>query len=468
MHFWRKFLTDPRAIALAAALAAFCAVLFSPAIFNDGDTYWHIEAGRWMIDNRAVLRIDPFSYTFAGHPWPTHEWLSEVLIAFAYVGLGWSGVALLFAAAFALTAGLLARHLGRTVGGLTLVVVTLVALCGTAPSLLARPHLLALPLVEIWTAGLLAARAQGRAPHWSQGLVMLLWANLHGGFMLGLALIIPFLAEVLSERNAVQTRGWLRFSVLAVIAAVLTPGGINGLLFPIQLMAMPALYQIDEWQPLPLNSLQPLLIGGGATLFILMTRGARVKPWRLLTVLVLTYLALAQARHAMLLAIIGPLLLAEPLAAALQEPPRNGKATTRPGFLFTFLLLLIAGARLIWPIPELDNPATPQAALAQVPEELRHSPVLNDYRFGGYLIFRDVAPFIDGRAELYGQKFLNQYMRIASGDSRTLKAALGRYHIRWTLLAPASPAATAMDHMPGWRRIYADPVAVVHVLEEKP
>lgn len=421
-----------------------------------------------MIDNRTVLRIDPFSYTFAGHPWQTHEWLSEVLIAFAYVGLGWSGVALLFAAAFALTAGLLARHLGRTVGGVTLVVTTIVALCGTAPSLLARPHLLALPLAEIWVAGLLIARTEKRAPHWALAIIMLLWANLHGSFMLGLALLVPFLAEVLQEKKAAQTRDWLRFTALTILAAILTPGGISGLMFPVRLMSMPALYQIDEWQPLPLSGLQPLLFGAAAVLFVLMTRGVKVKPWRLVTVLMLAYMALAQARHAMLLAIIGPLLLAEPLAEALQEPPRNGRAATHPGLFFTFILLLVAATRLIWPLTKLENAATPEAALSHVPETLRHSPVLNDYRFGGYLIFSDVAPFIDGRAELYGQTFMNQYMRIADGDAGAVKTALTRYHIRWTLLAPTSPAAAVMDHQPGWKRIYADPVAVVHIREDKP
>ena len=92
---------NARLIVLGAALAAFAVVLFAPAVLNDGDTYWHIAAGRWMLDNQAVLRIDPFSYTFAGHPWQTHEWLAEIAMALAYVGAGWSGVVLLFGAAAA-------------------------------------------------------------------------------------------------------------------------------------------------------------------------------------------------------------------------------------------------------------------------------------------------------------------------------------------------------------------------------
>ena len=64
--------------ALAAALAGFALAAFSPGLLNDGDTYWHIRAGEWMLAHRAVLRSDVFSYTMAGAPWHTQEWLAEI------------------------------------------------------------------------------------------------------------------------------------------------------------------------------------------------------------------------------------------------------------------------------------------------------------------------------------------------------------------------------------------------------
>lgn len=468
MYFWRKLLTDPRAAALLAAFAAFCVALFAPGLFNDGDTYWHIEAGRWMIDNRAVLHIDPFSYTFAGKPWQAHEWLSEIIIALAYVGLGWSGVALLFAATFALTAGLLGWHLSRRLSGITLIVVIILALCCTTGGLLARPHVLALPLIELWTAALIRARAEGRTPAWQLLIAMVLWANLHGSFMFGLALLVPFLLEILGEKKYDQAKRWALFSVLAVLAAMITPNGIDTLTFPVKLMAMPELYSISEWRPPVLKGMQPLTLTVGATLFVLLSRGARIRVWRLVTLLGLLYMSLLQARHGQLLAIAGAQLIADPLGEALHNGPRNGKATSRAGEIFCALILLAVAVRLMMPIRSLDNAVTPAAALAHLPEPYRHQPMLNEYAFGGYLIFNDMAPFIDGRAELYGQDFLRQYGRLAAGDSKTLNKVLQQYRITWSLLSPGSPAVTALDHTPGWRRIYADKTAVLHIREKQP
>ena len=85
--------------AIGAGLAAFALAAFAPAILNDGDTYWHIRAGEWMLAHHAVLHADPFSYTALGAPWHSAEWLSEILMALAFRADGWSGIHLLFAAA---------------------------------------------------------------------------------------------------------------------------------------------------------------------------------------------------------------------------------------------------------------------------------------------------------------------------------------------------------------------------------
>jgi hypothetical protein len=89
-------------------------------------------------------------------------------------------------------------------------------------------------------------------------------------------------------------------------------------------------------------------------------------------------------------------------------------------------------------------------------------PVLNDYGFGGYLIFAGIPPFIDGRAELYGDEFIKRYVQAMLLESDELPKLLDQYDIAWTLIAPERPAALLLDHLPGWRRLYADDIAVVH------
>ena len=186
-------------IPLFGAVLAFALVCVTPAVLNDADTYWHIAAGSWMLDHRALLRVDPFSYTFAGKPWQVHEWLSEILMALAWRVSGWNGIVLLSAAAFAATAGLLIWYLGRFLSATALGVIAVLALSCGSGSLLARPHLLALPLLAFWTIALLSARDERRAPSiWLTPLIAL-WANLHDSYLLGLALIAVFALEAMLE-----------------------------------------------------------------------------------------------------------------------------------------------------------------------------------------------------------------------------------------------------------------------------
>jgi hypothetical protein len=94
-----------------------------------------------------------------------------------------------------------------------------------------------------------------------------------------------------------------------------------------------------------------------------------------------------------------------------------------------------------------------------------HGPVFNSEGFGGYLIFRGVPTFIDGRVELYGNGFLARYIAAEQGDEPTLTALLDQYGIAWTLLAPEEGATLHLDHLEGWRRVYSDDHAVIHIRE---
>lgn len=463
-YIFRMAVRQNLLIAFVAALAAYALVAFTPQIFNDGDTYWHIAAGERMLDSRAVLFSDPFSYTFAGQPWNAHEWLSEVLMALAFRAGGWAGVALLFAASFALAAGLLSAQLGRFLAWRERAVAVVLALALMMPSLLARPHLLALPLLVLWTAGLVAARAGKRAPSPWLWPVMTLWANLHGGFLFGFLIAgLLGLEALFAEPDRMRTfRGWAVFGAGALAAASLTPHFVDGLLFPLRLVFITHLANVGEWQPTSFTGLKPfelVLLGG---FFLAATRGVKLPASRVLILLVMTHLALGHMRHQIVFAAVVPLILAEPLAnAAPERTPRWAYA------MAVAALVAITIARLTLPVARGGAAVTPEAALAHVPQSVVHAPVLNEYGFGGYLIFVHVKPFIDSRAELYGDEFLKNYARIIAPEPQALEATLARYGIRWTLLKPDSPAVAVLDMMPGWRRLYADDVAVVHVRADR-
>ncbi len=83
---------------------------------------------------------------------------------------------------------------------------------------------------------------------------------------------------------------------------------------------------------------------------------------------------------------------------------------------------------------------------------------------GGYLIWRQVPVFVDGRAELYGETFEMAYYRaLQLKDVDGFLDLLKRYDIDAVMLDPTTPASTFLDHIDGWRRLYADDRVVVHV-----
>jgi len=454
---------------VAAALIGYGAVLFAHPFLNDPDTYWHIKAGQWILHNGAVPHADPFSYTFAGAPWVAHEWLSEALMALAY-GLGaWNGVVIFFGIVTALTFWLLASRLSLHLKQPASLIAFLLAAACIAPSLLARPHLLSLPILVLWLGGLLAAREKGAAPPAWLLPLMALWANLHGSFAFGLALVPPIALETLMEAQATRgrlARAWGLFLAAAIGMSLLTPNGWHGLLFPLQLVGVKHISNISEWAPLDFHTLQPLELALMATLYITFTRPVRLAIPRLLTLIALLHFALHQSRHQMLAGIVGAMLLAEPLGRALGGNSSESRSAPSPRAWLVSgaaIAVLLTAMRLMHPIVRGDDRASPITALDHVPMEIRREAVLNSYEFGGYLIFSDVKPFIDGRADMYGDDFVLNYLSAMTSDQPALQRLVEKYGIQWAILGVASPASDMLGALPHWRRLYADRIAVVYV-----
>jgi hypothetical protein len=134
---------------------------------------------------------------------------------------------------------------------------------------------------------------------------------------------------------------------------------------------------------------------------------------------------------------------------------------------------LLAGAvpllafRAIVPLLPPEGPANPRRLIAAIPPELKHSPVLNEYTFGGPLILAGVRPYIDGRGEVYGDEFVADYVKIADGDMRAFNDAVQRYDIRWTMLARSQTNLVRNIEGSGqWRRVYADGIGIIDVRKE--
>ncbi len=472
---------------LLLALVAVLRTLAEPrSVLGDPDTYLHIAAGRWALVHRTLPIHDPFSHTMAGKIWIPHEWLAEVIMAAIYYGLaGWQGLVLMTAALFAVAMAILTRRLLRYGEPLSTAILAFATAVTLLPHLLARPHILALPVMVVWTAELFEARDAGRRPSPIILPLMTLWANLHGGYMFGVALTLYLAVEAVvfpgAQGRRREASGWARFFGLTLVASLITPLGLGGLLQPLRMVAMPAmLASVSEWQSPNFQGLQPLELWLLGAIFIGFSTGVRLPISRLLLLLGLFHLSLQHVRHADLLCIVGPLAIGASLGPRIaklvrSDPPsvvavlaRRLAAPARPPALLLALGLCgVAGLAFgLQPLPRADSDSRPAAAVAAAGRMGLSGPVFNTESFGGYLIFNGIPTYIDGRFELYGDDFLKSYLKAVGGREPALTEALDGHGVTWTLLSPGEGAVAQRDHRPGWRRVYTDPVAVIHVRQD--
>jgi hypothetical protein len=481
---WRAWL--PSLPWIVGLLAMGRALVASAALLNDPDTYLHIAAGRWMLSHAALPSPDPFSFTMAGHPWHPSEWLGEVVLAGLYVCGGWGAVIIATAVCFGAAVGLLTWFLARRIHPIAASLAALPGAVLVLPHLLARPHVLALPLMVLWCGELFAARDDRQNPPWALLPTMLIWANLHGSFLFGLALAGYLAGEAVLEARGgagrlAAARRWGAFVLAAIAVSLINPNGLVALVQPFRLMGMGALQSgFDEWRPADFAAF-PALAGWLVGMTVLVVLGWRSMPWpRLIVLLVLAYMALAHVRHADLLGLVGPLAVAAPLAprlaawlhpAAASPLLRTAAELARPARPFGVLAAIALGAVLslpviLRPIDRAGDAVTPRAALAAARGLGVAGPVFNSEAFGGYLIFSGVPTFIDGRVEFYGNDFLAAYLAAERGDAAVLSALLDRYRLKWSLVQAEAPMAAVFDRLPGWRRVYADGWAVVHARQD--
>ncbi len=434
----------------------------------DPDMQWHVRTGQEILASGHFPQTDSYSWTRTGQPWIAKEWLSQVLYASAYNLAGWTGAALLALGAASAAYALVFAALERRTGPIfALAAVLLVALAGNF-HLLARPHVLAWPVMAAFAIGLLDAAEQGRAPRWPFALLMVLWANLHGSFLLGF-ILLPFfawesLARAAGGHLALMAR-WVVFSLSCAFAVLIHPYGWHVLAAARDVLALgPAMGLIVEWRPQDFSSFTHfefiILLGFGAALL----SGVRLPAPRVLLLLALLHSALAHVRQETLCLMIVALLLGAPVAALLAAIPRLPRERRSIVAFSVFGSLLAMGVMAAQRGPlSLPEQVAPQAALAAARAANARGHVLNEDQFGGFLIGQHVPTYADGRAELFGPLHYDLTQALAGRRPEILSALLADQSIGWTILPTILPANNILDASPDWRRVFSDDVATVFV-----
>ncbi len=451
---------------------------------SDTDFWWHLKTGQYMWQTHSLPDPDPFAYTtatvrpaYAGeevtrHFNLTHEWLAQILLYFVYSIAGFAGIVLFRAAiltAFCACAGLVAY--GRCGGFYRSLAASFAAAAAVAGFASDRPYLITFLLL----AAMVVILESGKpAWLWALPLLMLVWANCHGGFVLGWMVLCAWCAEAIYLRlKGLPAVG--DFRLYAVSAVSILVSGINPNGF--RVLEVLANYQqslmtatLAEWRPPLLWPPTPfsVLLAAAAVALAVARRRVRPADWLLFTAFAVA--GLSAGRNTFLIALLAPILIAAyvPWKRTLHAYAQVGVALLLAG---GFAVEIAEGRSFQLRAAEWQFPA--RAADFLLAHHITQ-PIFNTYEDGGYLIWRlwpQERVFIDGRA--LSESLFQDYVRILaySGDSDGPGAEQlpDRYGVRAVVMNgfdyaggqryPLALGLVNLEDSP-WRLVYADPQAL--------
>ena len=489
----------------------------------DADIGWHIRTGEQILQTHSLPRTDPFSSTMRGQPWFAWEWLYDLVLGILYRACGLNGVvwlcAFIVAGVFAL---LLSQLLRRGTGLLLAIALMLLAEAASTIHLYARPHIVSWLFSLLWFVALEKwagwnQREKGKLPRWLPWFFpasALLWVNLHGGWLFGIALlaIYTFAAwvESLYEADAfvalrvAQRARAMAVTWLASLAATLVnPFGwrlhqhIYRYLSDRYLMN-----RIDEFRAPDFHGWAERCFAMIIVLVVIASvrNHEKLSLSHLLIVLLALYAGFYSSRNLpvsgmLLVLVVGPMLwsnftsLADKAGAwrwlrslttrftnfsdrmGDQEMQLRGHVWPIAAVAFAFAICLQGGwlgSRQLLRA-RFDPAKMPIAAVSYLQSEAQGNrpsaePVFSIDGWGGYLIYRMYPQrkvIVDDRHDLYGSGRVRQYLILIQGESGW-RSVLQEWQIRTALLPADSTLTNLLRELPqAWRVTYEDKVSVV-------
>jgi len=440
----------------AASLAAVSFQLWSP----DPDVFWHLKVGEWVLEHGAVPRADVYSWTAQGQPWTAHQWLWEALMAALYGRCGLYGLwALVFVSALAcalfLRAGLLSRGVSLPAA----------AFSGGLAPLALTGWLKPWPQAGVYAlfSAYLFLSLRGK---WDREGVLgafflaVLWSNVHSSACMLPALL---LAERVGQRllGEREDDGLFAACGAAFLGTLANPHGPGLWAYAVREGLLTGEYRqtISEWMPYWFGDVfhAALFFLCAAALFRAACLGkTRSVPfWRAAGFWALALVSRIYTPYAL-------------LSTAVVAAPLAGEKLTA-GYVnrccaVLALLAALSGPCLVKAPPaDLDEQAAdkyPVKAVA-VLDGSGIERVYNFYGWGGYLLFKDVPVFIDGRADLYRNGLFKEYISATRGETDPVTLAES-YGADGALALAGSLEDYAFRGAPGWEEVYRDDVAVVY------
>jgi hypothetical protein len=460
----------------------------------DSDTWWHLRAGQWIVENRSILQIDRFSYTRLGAPWQYPGWLVEVPMYLIYRAFGPGGLnvwtALMVVASFA--------SLWQALSGGPFLRAFALILGATASAVYwaARPYLVTFlfSALFLWILEDVRWRTSQRSIRrlYALPVVMLLWANSHGGFAVGFllwgvyftGLLFRYGLSFLSDNKPPDRKElgrMLLVGILLGVAVCVNPAGPGLLAYPFKTVNMGALKDfIQEWQSPDFHALsvQPFLWLLLATIAAVGASKKRLALTDFLLFAGFTYLSLLARRNIALFSLVAPIILtrhAQAVLCALPQLRRTNFDSSFPSRLQRIMNVAILGILWLGVLAKLSliyplsvnagyfQESFPVDAVTYLRQEQPAGRLFNSYNWGGYLIYflPEYPVFIDGRTDLYDGAVMQQWVQVMRGQEGW-QAILDRYDARTILVETDAPLLETLEHSPQWRLAYRDALAVIY------
>ena len=468
--------------------------LFGTRLFRgDGDVGRHLRVGHDILAAGRIAGVDVYSHTMRGQPFVPYEWLSEVAVALADRAAGLAGVAALSAILFA-AATWIAYRLARLAGGGPLLagLAASLAMVLQAMHLLPRPHL----FTTLLAAAFLFLLERSRREHEVRILAILpigmwLWANLHGGFLVGFILLGVYLADAWRPGSpAARMRVPLLLATAACAAvSMATPAGPSLWAHTTGYLGIDFLVdRTNEYQSPDFHAAYGRTFLVVLSLGIVLMATGRASVRFIEATLFVGWLAAAlhSARNIPLFGVLAVPWYATWMRNVLDRPESSGgarvarrllatdrrladtEARLRPAGIGTLMAGLLLALALFAHAERyrFESGFFPVDALQSVPEGGPRPRVFNEMAWGGYLLNErpDIPVFMDGQTDFYGAELAMDYVAIMNGEARW-EETLDEYRIGWTLTRPDATLVRLLDATGGWTRLYADSVAVVMVRE---
>jgi hypothetical protein len=476
----------------------------SAGLLRDADTGWHIRSGEIMLATHAILRADPFSYTKGGEPWCAWEWLYDVAIGAIHHEAGLNGVVLFTALVIGVTFALLFRFILRRSGNVVVAgSLTLLAVAAAQVHMLARPHVLSWLLTLLWMEALFRYQAGDRwALLWLPPL-MLLWVNVHAGFVLGLGLLgIFILGEIRDARTTFAGSRKKIVPLLTVFLVCLLTSLINPYGYKLHVHVYQYLgnsFLMDNIQEFSSPNFHVPVYGYFQVFILLAFVGSMlarkwVTPTALMLLLFSIHAGLYAVRNIPISAIIMSLVLGPPLTAAISQrsdvtyQPRwlssllnvgqsisdsmtaleqqlHGRIWVAVAFTASVALVLNGGHLFSKPIlsAHFDEKIFPVKAAQFLSQKGVRDHLFSSDMWGAYLIYSlypGTRVYFDDRHDFYGETFIKDYQKAFVG-SRQWRDPLDRYQAKWVLMPVDSPLSSLLQERHDWQVEYDDGMALV-------